>query len=155
MRLVRLFGNKYSYPFNTKYGEKRMTLKISNEATEPLEWNYKRGSYALSMGLACKVTSIEATGFELQVIDALFKNIPITKSQRVVTWSGEMAVFIVSNLLEMTARYLYQEKEDKFIIVKREAPNAKPKIIAECFDRDYAEAICHSLQAIENNRYND
>jgi len=44
------------------------------------------------------VNSVWADGHELDYICANFQNVPFRHDQRVVTWRGEMARFIVENL---------------------------------------------------------
>lgn len=61
--------------------------------------NVHVGEVVSRNSLAIGVISIQADGHELEFIAKNFSNIPIPKTNSVVIWYGEMARFILSNIV--------------------------------------------------------
>ena len=70
-------------------------IKFNNGSDR--EWHVGRGNKEIKK-YSVEVSSIQADGDELEHIEDKFNNIPTVKSERVVTWFGDDAKFIVANL---------------------------------------------------------
>jgi hypothetical protein len=80
-------------------------LRIVFKDDTHADWHVNEPSPSESSTTLCygdirdgNVNSVWADGHELDYICANFQNVPFRHDQRVVTWRGEMAQFIVENL---------------------------------------------------------
>ena len=70
-------------------------IKFNNGSDR--EWYVGRGPKEIKK-YSLEVSSVQADGDELEHIKDKFKNIPLSIVERVVTWFGDNAKFIVANL---------------------------------------------------------